>query len=114
MGFLSGLHLGRIASGFKRSISTVTHGLKKAANTVYHKALKPLYSKVIKPAYTKVIKPVAERAIKFVKHSVDRVEHIADAGVKGIEAGAGLLDTISKSPMIILGFIGVGALFALK
>jgi hypothetical protein len=106
MGFLSGLHLGRIASGFKRSISTVTHGLKKAANTVYHKALKPLYSKVIKP--------VAERAIKFVKHSVDRVEHIADAGVQGIEAGAGLLDTISKSPMIILGFIGVGALFALK
>jgi hypothetical protein len=114
MGFLSGLHLGKIFSGFKRAIAPITHGLKKAANTVYHKALKPLYKSVIKPIYTKIIKPVGERAIKFVKHSVDRVEHIADAGVKGIEAGAGLLDTISKSPMIILGVIGLGAVLALK
>jgi hypothetical protein len=113
MGFL-GINFGKIASGFKRAVSTVGHGLKKAAVGVYHKALKPLYKKVLKPAYTKIIKPVGERAIKFVKHSVDRVEHIADAGVKGIEAGAGLLDTISKSPMIILGVIGLGALLALK
>jgi hypothetical protein len=114
MGFLSGLHLGRIFSGFKRAVSTVTHGLKKAANTVYHKALKPIYHSVLKPAWNKVIKPVGERAIKFVKHSVDRVEHIADAGVEGLEAGAGLLDTISKSPMIILGVLGLGAVLALK
>jgi hypothetical protein len=113
MGFL-GINFGKIVSGFKRAVSTVGHGLKKAAVGVYHKALKPLYTSVIKPAYTKIIKPVGERAIKFVSHAVDRVERIADAGVKGIESGAGLLDTISKSPMIILGVLGLGALVALK
>jgi hypothetical protein len=113
MGFL-GINFGKIASGFKRAVSTIGHGLKKAAVGVYHKALKPLYKKVLKPAWNKVIKPVGERAIKFVKHSVDRVEHIADAGVAGIEAGAGLLTTLSKSPMMIMGIIGLGAVLALK
>jgi hypothetical protein len=113
MGFL-GINFGKIASGFKSAVSTVGHGLKSAATGVYHSALVPLYNKVLKPAYTKVIKPVGERAISFVSHGIDRVEHIADAGVKGLESGAGLLDTISKSPMIILGVIGLGALLALK
>jgi hypothetical protein len=112
MGFFD--FVNKIGSGFKSAISTVGNGLKSATVGVYDKALKPIYKKVIEPAYKKIIKPVGERAIKFVSHSIDRVEDIADAGVKGIESGSNLLDTISKSPMIIMVAIGAGLLLALR
>lgn len=113
MGFL-GINFGKIASGFKRAVSTIGNGLKKAATTVYHKAIVPTYNKVLKPAYEKVIKPAATKALEYVKHGVDRVERIADAGVKGIEGGANLLSGLGNTPVVLLGAMGLGALLLLR
>ena len=101
MGFL-GINFNKIAAGFKSAISTIGHGLKKAAVGVYNHALKPIYKGVIKPAWNKVIKPVGKRAISFVSHAVDRVERIADAGVKGVEGGANLLSGLGNTPIVHL------------
>jgi hypothetical protein len=116
MGFLSGLgiNFGKISSGFKTAFSTIGKGLKKAATTVYHKALVPAYEHVLKPAYTKIIKPVGEKGISFIKHSVDRVERIADAGVKGVEGAGNILSGIGNTPVVLLGALGLGALLILK
>ena len=113
MGFL-GINFGKIGAGFKSAFSTIGNGLKKAATTVYHKALVPAYEHILKPAYTKIIKPVGEKAISFVKHSVDRVERIADAGTKGVEGLGNLASGIGNTPIVLLGALGLGALLILK
>ena len=114
MGLFSGIIFGKIASGFKKAVSKIGSGLKKAANKVYHKALVPLYKKVLKPTWNKVIKPVGEKAISYVSHGIDRVERIADAGIKGVEGGANLLSGIGNTPVVLLGALGLGALLIMK
>ena len=113
MGFL-GINFGKISSGFKTAFSVIGKGFKKAANKIYHKAIIPTYNKVLKPAYEKVIKPAGEKALNFVKHGVDRVERIADAGVKGVEGGANLLSGLGNTPVVLLGAMGLGALLLLR
>jgi hypothetical protein len=116
MGFLSGLgiNFGKISSGFKTAISVIGKGFKKAGNTIYHKAIVPTYEKILKPAYTKIIKPVGEKGISFVSHAVDRVERIADAGVKGVEGAGNILSGIGNTPVVLLGALGLGALLIMK
>lgn len=109
MGFLSSF-TSAVSSGFKSVTNTVGSGFKAVTNSV----IKPAYNSVVKPVYNSVIKPVAERGISYVEHGIDRVERLADAGVKGAEGAGNFLDTIGKSPMLIIGVLALGAIVALK
>lgn len=112
MGFLS--FFKHIGSGIKKGFHSIGTGLKKAGNWTLNKVFKPGFNKIIKPVFNKVVKPATKKAVSFVNHGVDRVERIADAGTKGIESAGGLLGTISKSPMLIIGIIAIGAFVAIK
>lgn len=85
---------------------SIVSGVKSGFNTIKKAVVTPVYNTVVKPVYNKVVKPVAERGIKYVSHTIDRVERVADAGTRGLE---GVGDLLNSKPFMYMA-LGVGAI----